>query len=297
MIKKERWVKSLIAFLTKTGFKFILTAIGILFVGAFPSLFKGMSVDFSQYFNQVSNVLNQIIHPGQLVYVEKGTARSLFPEIWGPYFYSMEIFFAAFFIALILAFIFTYITFFLPQGFRRVIKFIAFIGESLPDVFIIMVFQLVVVFIYLKTHILLANTAGVWGDHVYLLPIVCLSILPTFLFYRIILLACEEELDSGYVELAKSKGVQKQALLLRHISRNIFVTIFFYSKTVIWVMLSNLLILEIMFNIAGVTLFMYDHPLPVIFTVCMLLIFVPVFLFFTIAQLMIRWATDQKVVA
>lgn len=287
----------MVAFIAKSGIKFILTAIGIVFVGALPSFFKGMSPNLHQYFNQVSSVFNQILHPSALVYVDNGTARALFPHIWSPYFYSMEVFFSAFFIALIAAFIFTYITFFLPGKVRKVVKFLAFIGESLPDVFIIIIFQVLVVWIYTKTHLLLANIAGFGGHHAYLLPIICLSILPTFLFYRIILLSCEEELDAGYVELAKSKGVQKQALLLRHISRNIFVAIFFYSKTVIWIMLSNLLILELMFNITGVTLFMYDHPIPVIFTVCMLLIFIPVFLFFTVTQLIIQWATDQKVVA
>ncbi|MGV3489156.1 MAG: ABC transporter permease subunit [Tuberibacillus sp.] len=287
----------MLSFTVKTCIKFLLTAIGIIFVGSFPSLFTGMSLNFTQYFNQVSDVFAQLMHPSQLVYVEKGVARSLFPQIFSPYFYSMKIFFASFALALIAAFIFTYITFFLPAKFKRAVQFLAFIGESLPDVFIIIVFQLVVVWIYIKTHVLIMNTAGVWGDHVYLLPILCLAILPTFLFYRMILLSVEEQLDLDYVELAKSKGVRKQALLLRHISRNVFVSIFFYSKTVIWIMLSNLLILEYMFNITGVTLFMYDHPMPVIFTVCMLLVFIPVFLFFTIVQLLIQWITDQKVVA
>jgi len=285
------------SFVLKTGLKFVLTAIGIIFVGALPSLFEGMSLDFAQYFNQVSSIFTQLMHPGQLIYIEKSGARPLFPHIFSPYFYSMEIFFASFCVALIAAIIFTYVTFFLPPKFQKAVKFLAFMGESLPDVFIIIIFQLVVVWIYLKTHLLIANTAGVWGDHVYFLPIVCLAILPAFLFYRMVLLSSEEQLEMDYVELAKSKGVQKQALLLRHISRNVVVSIFFYSKTVIWVMLSNLLILEYMFNITGVTLFMYDHPMPVIFTVCMLLVFIPVFLFFTIVQLLIQWITDQKVVA
>ncbi|MFC4618219.1 ABC transporter permease subunit [Camelliibacillus cellulosilyticus] len=283
-------------FTAKNGLKFILTAIGIIFVGALPSLFNGIKPNVGDYFYQIAEVFRQLAHPSQLAYVENGMARPLFPQILGPYTYSMTIFFASFFLALILSLILTYVTFFLPAWLKRIVKFLAFIGESLPDLFIIVLFQLIVVWIYMKTHVLVADVAAVWGHQIYLLPIICLSILPTFLFYRIMVLACDEEMEKDYIELAKSKGVKKQALLLRHILRNMLVTIFFHSKTIIWVMLSNLLIFEYLFNMLGITLFMYDHPVPTIFTIAMLMIFVPIFLLFTIAQFIIGRVTNQKVV-
>jgi peptide/nickel transport system permease protein len=238
-----------------------------------------------------------LLNPGQLVYIEKSGERPLFPHLFAPYFYSMEIFFASFFLAVAAAFIFAYLTFFLSPKWQKAVKFLAFIGESLPDVFIIIIVQLAVVMIYLKTHLLVADTAGVWGNHVYFLPILCLSLLPAFLFYRMVLLSCEEQMDMDYIELAKSKGLTKQTLLIRHITRNILVTVFFYSKSIIWLMLSNLLIVEYLFNITGITQFMFDHRMPIIYITCMLMIFVPVFFFFTLAQWLIRWLTGQKVVA
>lgn len=279
----------------KSGLRFFLTAIGIVFVGSVPSLFGDMSINISKYFTQLTEVFNQIVHPNQLVYIENSVSRPLFPKLFGPYLYSMEVFFSAFFVSLILALLLTYITFFLPLKIRRVIKFLTFIGESLPDIFIIIIFQLIVVWIYTKTHFLVVNTAGVWGNHIFLMPVICLCILPTFLLYRIIILSYEEEFEKDYIELAKSKGLHQHSILLRHVLRNVLVTVFFHSKTVIWVMISNLLIFEFLFNITGITLFMYDHPVPVIFTVSLLLIFLPVFILFTFGQLVIQKMTGQKV--
>ena len=73
----------------KIGVKFIISALGIVFVGALPSLFNGMSLDFSSYINQIVTAFSQLLNPGQLVYIEKSGERPLFPHLFAPYFYSM----------------------------------------------------------------------------------------------------------------------------------------------------------------------------------------------------------------
>ncbi|GGH88294.1 peptide/nickel transport system permease protein [Pullulanibacillus pueri] len=284
-------------FVTKSGAKFILTAIIIIFAGSLPKLFVGISFDFSAYLKEIHNVLSAMIHPSELFfYTQPEVTKPIFPYLWHPFFYSMKIFFGSFLLALLIGLIFSYFTFFLPRRLRKVISAIVFIGESLPDLFVIITIQLLIVWFYKQTHILLANVGGMGDHYVYLLPIICLAILPSFLFYRVILLACEDELGKDYIDMARSKGIRLPALLIRHVLRNMLTSIFFHSKTIIWMLLSNLLVFEYLFNIRGITMFMYEYPEPLIFTICMLMIFVPIFLFFMIVQLLIQWFTGQRVV-
>ena len=285
------------SFFTKSGFKFVLTLMIILLAGSLPGLFKGISIDLSGYFHEIRTVLTALVHPSEWVYQpQQGVSHPIFPELWGEYFYSIKILFGSIFLALVTSLLFAFLTFFLPKGLRKVVNFIVFIGESLPDLFIIIMVQLFIIWFYQRTHILLARIAGIGDHYIYGLPIICLAILPTFLFYRVIILSFEEELDKDYIDLARSKGLRLPSVLIRHVVRNLLTGIFFHSKTIIWMMLSNLLIFEYLFNIRGITMFMYEHPVPLVFTICMSLVFLPIFIFFILIQLLIQWLTGHKVV-
>ena len=284
-------------FAVKQFLKFILTAIGIVFVGCLPNLFNGMKIDFGEYLSTVRDVFIHLPEPFKLQYLDSNMiSRPLFPEIWGPYIYSMKILLCAIMLAVILSLLFTYITFFLPGRLQKFVKFLAFIGESLPDLFVIIVFQIAVIWVFQKTGILLMQVEGAWQSDIFIMPVLCLSILPTFFFYRMLVLTVEEQFGLDYIEFAKSKGVKKHKLLLRHISRNVAAPMLIYSKTIVWMLLSNLLIFEFLFNIDGITMFMYNHPRAVIFSVSLLMIFVPVFLIYSLIAWLIGKTTSQKVV-
>ncbi|HET7580431.1 MAG TPA: ABC transporter permease subunit [Bacillales bacterium] len=281
------------------SYKFIWTVVGIFLIGSLPSLFHLASVDFTAYFQQLGSVVADLLHPTDIIYFnpDSGLARDLFPEIFEPVLYSLKIYFGAFFLALIVALATTCLVVFLRKRQIRWIEFLANIVESLPDVFIVFSFQLFIVWFYQQTGTLIMNIAGLGQDYAYLGPILCLSILPTMLFFRVMLLIFNEELEQPYVELAKSKGLTKKAIVFVHVLRNSLIGIFHHSQSILWLMLSNLLVLEYIFNIYGITRFIMTFFSPDVLTVGMLLIFVPIYLILALGRLLIERLTDRQVEA
>ncbi|HEU5141090.1 MAG TPA: ABC transporter permease subunit [Bacillales bacterium] len=276
--------------------KFILSAFGLFLIGSLPALFRGISVDFVSYFNSLGEVLNKFLHPSSLVYLNDGVPWPLFPQILGPWLDSMRTFFLPFFCAFIIALAAAYVTLLLPPRFSKVIRFISFILESLPDILIIALLQLGVIWFYQKTGALVFNIAA-YGEasEPVVLPIIVMTVLPTIMLYRLMLLDFRNEEEKPYVELAKSLGLKRQTILLVHIFRNAVIHIFIDSKFILWMMLSNLLIVEYLFNLQGVIHFMLGDPSPLIFTVGLFLLFVPIFVFMAIGQSVIEKLTARKV--
>lgn len=277
--------------------KFFLAVIGIFLVGCFPAFFQGLRISFPNYLNQMGYVITQLLCPERMEYAYEGKSYFLFPDILSPYFYSLQIFFGAFFLALLVSTVGIFITFYLPRWLRKIVAAMSFIGESTPDIFIIVVFQLIVLWFYQKTGVLVMNIAQASNTHIILMPILCLFILPTCFLYHMMVLAVKEELEMDYVDVAKSKGLNSHQILFRHILRNIMASLATYSKTLIWMLLSNLVITEFMFDInGGLTMFIYHHPTPLVFTVSLFLIFIPLFLLYVIVSALIQKLTGKGVV-
>ncbi|WP_077329443.1 ABC transporter permease subunit [Virgibacillus siamensis] len=284
------------SFTYRTGVKFILSLIGIFLIGSLPALFNGVHLDFGSYFSQLTAIIPDIVRPWEWTYTIEGISRSLFPKILDPWAYSMTLLFGSFFIAFLAAIVFAYVTLLLPRKLIDGTKFILFSLESLPDVLVIAIFQIAVIWMYQKTGILMFYIAE-YGDHQpYTLPIIALSILPTIFMYRIFILDLEEESEQPYVELAKAKGLKHYAVLLKHILRNAIMGIFLHSKFILWIMLSNLLVVEYIFAISGLIQFMISLPTPQIFTIGIILLFVPIFIIMSIGQFIIEKVAVQKVV-
>lgn len=68
-------------------------------------------------------------------------------------------------------------------------------------------------------------------------------------------------------------------MLFVHVFRNGLMGLLHHSKMILAFMLSNLIMLEIIFNTRGITWFVYHHPTPEIATVSILLLAVPILLF------------------
>lgn len=283
-------------FVIKQSLRFVLTMLFLVFVGCLPSLFQGIHINLSSYISQIENIFSQLLHPRHLVYPYQGMTLPLFPDILTPYLYSMKIFFSSLVFSFLIALIFTYLTCFLPKSVQKVILFFVFLGQSLPDIFVIVIFQVMMIVIFQTTGILLMNIAEGFNEQIYLLPVLCLSFLPTCFFYRMMMIAVKEELNTEYYYLAKSKGLTSDQILFKHILRNITLPLATYSKTIIWMLLSNLVILEYMFGMHGMTLFINNHPTSLVLTISLFLIFIPIFVFNTVVTIFIRKVTGQKVV-
>lgn len=161
---------------------------------------------------------------------------------------------------------------------QRVVKEGLFLLQSIPDVIFIFAVQLFIIWLYKKTNILIVDpVAGL--KKVYILPILVVSILPGIMLFQMTFLAIEEESKKTYVEFAKSKGLSNGGVLFKHILRNVVITLFSHSHYLFWLLVSNLLIVEYLFNIHGFFHLLYiTLKTPDVFYVCLVTLFFPFFI-------------------
>lgn len=281
--------------LYRISLKFVLTTIGILLVGSLPSLFNKIYLDFPHYLSTMKSLITDIFHPQSFVYVIFGVARPLFPKIWYSWQYSMTLLFISFFIAFVIALILTYYTMRLPKKARSKIKFVVFTLQSIPDILIIALFLIGVVWLYTHTHILFLNVATYGSDKAYTLPIIVLFILPSLLLYQTMIHCFEDEENEPYVELARSKGLKERYVLITHILRNALISISQNAQFILSFMLSNLLLVEYIFNIHGILYFMLVHYSSQVLTVGLFLTFCPLYLLLSIGQFIIERSTAKEI--
>ncbi|MBS4175352.1 hypothetical protein [Bacillus sp. FJAT-49736] len=274
--------------------RFALSCIGIILVGGLPSLLIGLNsgtLDWGSYLLSLKEIFNGILHLQQLTYFHNGNLLPLFPNIISPMVYSLIVLFCAFIAASLISLLLSVCTVLLPYRLRQKVKFFFFMLESVPDLFVITLCQLLVILIVKKTGFLIADIAAMDQEKIYLFPIFCLAILPTIQLFRISMIILEEEIGKDYVLLARSIGLRKSFIVLIYVLRNAWISLFFQSKKTIWFMLSNLFVLEYLFNMQGITIFMGNHMDPKIFTLALLSLFIPIFILYSLGE----WILQKKI--
>ncbi|MFD1737712.1 hypothetical protein ACFSCX_14345 [Bacillus salitolerans] len=272
--------------------KFILIIIGFTLISALPALVvnavqvsttdKGVGSIFKPYFTTVYDNVVLLFQPENWVYQGFRKTYPLFPMFWDRYSYSMKVFVLSLIIALALAFLFMITIQLAPKKVRKLLISVFTILESLPDVFIIISLQLLVILYFKRTGVLLAQVA-VFQEDIYTLPVACLSIIPTFLLLRTVLFFIQEEESKMYVDLAKVKGLSNVRILLIHTFRNVLYSLFYRSKLIFSFMLSNLFIIEVLFNMDGALQFL-TRARGAEFIIAATLIFIPFYLFFSLTE-------------
>ncbi|WP_026592779.1 ABC transporter permease subunit [Bacillus sp. UNC437CL72CviS29] len=255
----------------------ILSIIGIICLGALPKLFEGLHINFSQYVQAVKMLAMKLIDLPNLTY---GMNKPLFPQLFIHYKETMVIFLASFFISLCMAFGIVYIIIRSRSHIQNRIKSFLLFLESIPDILLIIGSQIIVVWFFQKTGFLPVKIAALGGESIRGLPIICLSIPTTIMFIKLLLLRFETELEKDYVLFAKAKGLERFYILNHHVVRNVLLSTLFFAKTNIWFMLSNLYIIEWLFNTHGIFIFIKDYPAIEMFTIGVLLIYIPIFILF-----------------
>ncbi|MFC4557148.1 ABC transporter permease subunit [Virgibacillus kekensis] len=296
----------------KSIYHFLITTIGILMLGSLPYLFSdeiyqlqstlkllqtGALKDASflshdigfhpvNYLVHMFGTIKDLLNLNGINYYFEGMFLPLFPEFFYKYLYSMAIFSGALFVGILLAVLITFIIMLIPTKYKKPVNFLLLLLESLPDLFVILLLQTTISWLYGKTDILLFETLSSYQEPAYLLPILCLATLPAIFLIKHLVQLFEDELSKEYVEFAKGKGLQKSFILLVHISRNTFLILFYQFRTIYWFALSNLLMLEIIFNMKGFMQFMwaYAPTTPIILTIGLLMVFLPFYLFFTFGK-------------
>ncbi|MDN4072282.1 hypothetical protein [Fictibacillus terranigra] len=266
------------AILRKMLIQFLLTVVSIVLISGLPDLFLTKNV--SSYWEKIKDVSVSLLHPGHLQYIPFKQPRPLFPDFLDPYFYSITILLTAFLLAFFLAQVLAWMTMTLPERVRAVIKNLLTLLESLPDLLVFALVQMFIVFFYKQTSILLSDVASLGEQRIYVIPIMCLMILPFIYFYKMMVLLSEEESKKPYFEFSRAKGLRRTYVLLFHVTRNTYETLFHFSKTVLWFMISNLLLVEWIFNIDGITYYLYSDFRAEIMAVILVFLAIPFFVFF-----------------
>ncbi|ANC77397.1 hypothetical protein ABE65_011525 [Fictibacillus phosphorivorans] len=275
---------------------FIMVTFSIIGICAFLGLFVGeIDLNLHSFWNNCLSIFDFFLDPYQdLVHPYTKESFNLFPGFWSYYIYSVIIFCSSLLLAFLLGNLLTFITILLPKKVSERIVYIVTILEALPDIFIIIVIQFSVVQIFKNTGVLLFPVAGAF-EKAYFLPIVTLSILPLILFFKISVLLNQDEYQKTYVEFGLSKGLSNLYLLFVHIFRNTLVSLYNHAKSINWVMLSNLVMFERLFNIYGITYVILIYPNIEVIAFCLVLFFVPIYLLLNLYRFFINQLTNEKV--
>ncbi|MBJ8008322.1 MULTISPECIES: ABC transporter permease subunit [Bacillus cereus group] len=273
--------------------QFIISILGIIFLGALPKLFYGFELNVSAYIQSLKEVFAKLMDISNMQYASD---KFLFPQLFVHYKETMVIFLSAFCISLLVAFCIVYmIMSSSPRIQHRIKSFLIFL-ESIPDILLILGSQILVIWFFKQTGFLPFQIAAIGGESIRGLPIFCLSIPTTIMFVKLLVLRFENELEKDYVLFAKAKGLDRFHILNRHILRNVLLSTLFFAKTNIWFMLSNLYIIEWIFNTRGIFMFLKSYPdiRIEIFIVSVLLIYIPIFILFKLFHYLVPAAMKER---
>ncbi|MGP4108202.1 ABC transporter permease subunit [Virgibacillus sp. L01] len=274
--------------LAKLLFFYTLGVFGIICISVFPQFFQtsGLSNPLN-YFKDLGTFLVKFVQPESWVY-QVPNSRGEFPllgTLWEPFIYSMQILIGALLLGFVLAFSFALFTNFLPKKILHIVKRLLDFLESIPDIVIAAVLQMIVIYVKQTYEIELFQVATYLDDKAYAGPIVTLAILPMVSLFKILLLMIEEEFTKDYVIFLKSKGIKKFSVLVRHILKNILPTTFHHTKIILWATLSSQFIIERIFNVHGFSFFIIESFTPMTIAVSLILLFTPFFLIFQLVDL------------
>jgi ABC-type dipeptide/oligopeptide/nickel transport system permease component len=225
----------------------------------------------------------------------------MFPEIWERLGYSLTILGTSIILAISFSILTAYIYYIGESRIKSIIKWISLTLNSIPDVMMIISIQLLFITIAKQFKVMPFTIITFNENKAYFLPILCLTILPTVQLFQMILTFIESEADKTYVEFAKAKGLSNTYIFFVHMSRNIAIHLIYQSKIIFLFLISNLFILENLFNIYGIMRFVSNVSLnfhhfdstPLIISISLLLL--PFYFLMSGLKFWVNWVTKRAV--
>ncbi|MEH6851952.1 ABC-type dipeptide/oligopeptide/nickel transport system, permease component [Bacillus sp. 491mf] len=292
--------------LWKSSMQLLTVFITLLILLNIPSLFinesRNISFQPSQFIQAIAKMGKQIFSLHSLTFqipTPTGNFKTvpLFPSVLEPYMYSFTILFAALFLSLFVAISIAYFYFLSSKRFKNMIQRTVFVLEAIPDVMIMLCIQMFFIWYFRQTGELPVHIMTFNEKKAYILPILCLSILPTIQMFRMMILYIEEERIKPYVEVAYGKGLSSSYIIRKHLFKNIFIHLFHHSKMIFVFLLSNLFVLECVFHMSGIIQFLIltNHFSTSITFIVLLMMVMPFYLLFQICSyFMKRWQTQMN---
>ncbi|MDD7795150.1 ABC transporter permease subunit [Clostridium sp. 'White wine YQ'] len=126
---------------------------------------------------------------------------------------------------------------------------------SLPDVFVAVCIQLG--FIYLrKNNIISTENSSITQ---FLLPLLCLAIIPTAYISRVAQVAVKEEINKDYIVAAKAKGLSTFSILKDHLLISVVIKIIETLPSVLTIIMSNVIVVEYLFGYTGIVYQLFSY--------------------------------------
>lgn len=273
---------------------YLLGIVSIFCVSIFPQYFSTRGTPESTgYFEQLIAFGKSLFISESWIYKfeRSQTGGAPMMEVMGPAFlYSMQILLGALLAGFGIALLLALGSAFLPKVVLSPIKRVLDVLESIPDLILATLLQVLSIVIFKSFGVDLFQVAS-FKEKAYFAPIVTLAILPLVSMFKILLLMIEEEFLKVYVTFVKSKGIDKLNILIRHILKNIMPLSFHHIKIIIWGTLSSQFIIERVFNVHGLTYFLLDNFQPITIFVTLSLIFTP---FYFLFQLVDIWLKEDQ---
>jgi ABC-type dipeptide/oligopeptide/nickel transport system permease component len=273
----------------------VLVFLGFFFISGVNSLLQydhELVIHLDHYLLTLTSTFQQMfdVTSIQLRWEESGKYYPLTDVFADSYFYSFSILLLAFVLAIFVSIVFSYLFMLLPKKVNQFVNRFLDLLDALPDVFIVVLLQLFIIWLFKKTGYLLFDIYTLGEERIYVLPVVCLAVLPVTYLIKNFLFQLKEEEVKPYIEFSYSKGFSRYYTLWVHLFRNVWIHFFYHSKPVFLLMLSNLLIIELLFNINGFmkALLLASTTSPPAFLLGMLFIVLPFFLIYSIGSLCLK---------
>lgn len=228
----------------------------------------------TNYFKAVHDTFFNLFSIWDSKFSYYGIEYDVFPYITDKYIYTMSILFSALIITIFISFFLAYAFFFFSLRIKKILKSILVVLDSIPDIIIILVSQLLIIRIFQETGIKVIRLYGT-GGNVYFLPIICLSFVPIIMVIKIMLKIFEEENEQQYVEFAIAKGLSRSTVFIKHVVRNVIKSLFSHVSLIYWYMLSSLFVIDYLFQMQGFTLLIYRVNDNSLSSVAIILILIP----------------------
>ena len=247
-------------------------------IGSLPVLLRDLTFDTEGYFHNIRELASKIFTLSNLTYDGK---HEMLPAVMGRFFYSMKTLGMAMFAATAMAFLLSYlVVLFFEKKKDYILSFIEII-RSIPDVLWMFLLQAAVIWVFKTFGVKFVQTTSLGSDNqAVLLPLISLSLPISLFLTQIIVLKIFEELDKQYILLAKAKGLSYFYMLNVHVVRNISQDLKGHFKTIVWMMLSTLVMVEYIFNLNGLMLFNIKYVSVELFVFSCILFFTPFFLIY-----------------
>jgi peptide/nickel transport system permease protein len=231
-------------FIVITGFLFIFNLPFFMGIGKESIVFN-----FSNFWKMVKSDVALLLEAIDMEFIDL-LNQIRFME---TYSYTMSLFLACLSVVISLALFIAILVLLAPytisKGLRKSIDFF----EAVPDLMIIFFIQFFVITLYKTTGLKFLQLYGVFGEKPYFVPIVTISFLPLFLLTQFLIKIITEEKTKLYTLYGMAKGMSGIRILLVHILRNVYPLMILQLRTIIWVILSNIYLVEYLFNLPGFT--------------------------------------------